>query len=47
MQEMDTLVARLRRDCVDGGYVNIIQLFPQLTLDMLVFLSFCGSFSPR
>jgi len=34
MHEMNALVARLRRDCADGGYVNIIQLFPQLTLDM-------------
>jgi len=33
-REMDVLVARLSRDCADGGYVDVIQLFPQLTLDV-------------
>jgi len=36
IEEMDVLVARLRRDCADGSYVNIIELFPKLTLDMFV-----------
>ena len=36
IQEMEAFVARLRRDCADGGFVNVLQLFPQLTLDMFV-----------
>ena len=45
---MDVLVSRLRRDCADGGYVNIIQLFPQLTLDMFAyFLSLTCSLNPN
>jgi len=36
IQEMDDLIARLRRDCANGGYVNVMQLFPQLALDMFV-----------
>jgi len=45
MQEMDALVARLQRDCADGGYVNVIQFFPQLTLDMFVDSSFFDRFT--
>jgi len=33
-QEMEELVDRFRRDCADGGYVDVLQLFPQLTLDV-------------
>jgi len=36
LKEMDVLVARLQRDCADGGYVDVIQLFPQLTIDVFV-----------
>jgi len=43
IQEMEALVARLRRDCADGGFVNVLQLFPQLTLDMFVGLSSLAS----
>ena len=39
IQEMDDLVARLTRDSADGGYVNVVKLFPQLTLDMFVYLA--------
>jgi len=31
---MEELVDRFRHDCADGGYVDVFQLFPQLTLDM-------------
>ena len=34
LKEMEVLVARLDRDCADGGFVDVIQLFPQLTIDV-------------
>jgi len=36
LQEMEDLVGRLRRDCADGGYVDVVQLFPALALDVSV-----------
>jgi len=32
--EMEDLVDRFRRDCANGDHVDVLQLFPQLTLDM-------------
>ena len=40
LEEMDNLIARLRCDCAGGAYVDVLQLFPKLTLDV------CGSRSP-
>jgi hypothetical protein len=31
---MDDLVMRLRTDCQGGKFIDMIQLFPRLTLDM-------------
>ena len=38
LQEMEDLVSRLRNDCAEGGHVDAIQLFPNLTLDMCAML---------
>lgn len=34
--QMDDLVMRLKTDCEGGKYIDMIQLFPRLTLDMCV-----------
>ena len=39
LQEMEDLVGRLRRNSTNDGYVDVIQLFPELTLDMFVFFA--------
>ena len=35
---MDDLVGSLRRHCANGGFVDVMELFPMLTLDASVFL---------
>jgi len=34
LQEMQDLVDRLRRDCADGGSVDVVRLFLHMALDM-------------
>ena len=45
LQEMQDLVDRLRRDCADGGSVDVLKLFPHLTLDMSVCTLLVRSFN--